>query len=473
MLAMAQINYIRIASDMKDESYSKIARDLGIDRRTVKKYAELEDYSPKITPKRNRKAPVMDPVKTIIDDILITDKKAPKKQRHTAKRIHQRLIDEHNFQGSYSSVKKYVRKAKKKLYDNSQAAIPLKHTGGEAQCDFGELTIRHQGIDKKAHMLILSFPYSNAAFVQLFWGQNRECLLEGLTTIFEFINGVPNKIWFDNLTAAVSKVSRNGNRIFTESFRRFAAHYRFEPVFCNPGQGNEKGNVEKKVGYIRKNFFVPVPEFDNLEEFNQLLLVKSLKDMNRKHYDKKILITDLFKQEKFQFMQLPAKRYDNYRLEKHKTNKYAYVRVDKNIYTTSPEVANQEVWVKLKTFSIEILNENYELIVKHPRLYGNHLKSQIWEPYLDEFIKKPKAICYTHFFDELPAGWKKLIENSSDKRTALGLLNDYIQDGYSPEESLALINSYKFEENPILDYPFLNSKKDNLSDYDLLLKGGE
>jgi len=134
MLAMAQINYIRIASDMEDESYSKIARDLGIDRRTVKKYAELEDYSPKITPKRNRKAPVMDPVKTIIDDILITDKKAPKKQRHTAKRIHQRLIDEHNFKGSYSSVKKYVRKAKKKLYDNTQAAIPLKHTGSEAQC---------------------------------------------------------------------------------------------------------------------------------------------------------------------------------------------------------------------------------------------------------------------------------------------------------------------------------------------------
>jgi len=470
---MAQINYIRIASDMKDESYSKIARDLGIDRRTVKRYAELDDYSPKITPKRNRKAPVMDPVKPIIDEILIIDKKAPKKQRHTAKRIYQRLIDEHSFNGCYSSVKKYVRKAKRKLYDKSQAAIPLKHPGGEAQCDFGELTINHQGIDKKAHMLILSFPYSNAAFVQLFWGQNRECLLEGLSNIFEFINGVPNKIWFDNLTAAVSKVSRNGNRIFTESFRRFTAHYRFEPVFCNPGQGNEKGNVEKKVGYIRQNFFVPIPELDNLKEFNQLLLVKSLKDTNRKHYDKKLLIKELFKQEKYQFMQLPAKRYDNYRLEKHKTNKYGYVRVDKNIYTTSPVVAQQEVWIKLKTFQIEILNESYDLIVKHPRLYGNHLKSQIWEPYLNEFIKKPKAICYTHFFDELPKGWQQLIKNSTDKRQALGLLTDYIQDGYSPEESLALINSYNFEKAPILDYPFVNSQNDNLSDYDLLLKGGE
>ena len=430
MLAMAQINYIRIASDMEDESYSKIARDLGIDRRTVKKYAELEDYSPKITPKRNRKAPVMDPVKPIIDDILIKDKKAPKKQRHTAKRIHQRLVDEHNFKGSYSSVKKYVRKAKRKLYDNSQAAIPLKHPGGEAQCDFGDLIVNHQGIEKKAHMLILSFPYSNAAFVQIFWGENRECLLEGLSNIFEFINGVPNKIWFDNLTAAVGKISRNGNRVFTEAFRRFAAHYRFEPVFCNRGKGNEKGNVERKVGYIRQNFFVPVPEFDDLKEFNQLLLVKALEDIKRKHYDKRTLINDLYEHDKIKFMQLPAKRYDNYRLAKYKTNKYGYLRVDTNIYTTSPEVANQEVWVKFKSCSIEILNESYELIVKHPRLYGKHLKSQIWEPYLDEFIKKPKAICYTHFFDELPAGWQKLIENSSDKKTALGLLNNYIQDGY-------------------------------------------
>ncbi|MCK8825940.1 IS21 family transposase [Fuchsiella alkaliacetigena] len=271
MLAMAQINYIRVASDMEDKSYNQIAKELDIDRRTVKKYAEMENLSQRLTT-RERKAPVMDPVKPIIDKILIEDKKNPRKLRHTAKRIYERLVEEHKFKGSYSSVKKYVKVKKEEIYGNNKSALPLKHPGGEAQADFGEVLVRYQGEERKGHYLVLSFPFSNASFVQLFWSENQDCLIEGLINIFESIGGVPNKIWFDNSKAAVTKIHPDGSRSFTESFRRFAAHYRFKPVFCNPGKGNEKGNVENKICYVRRNFFVPIVQFEDLNKFNKELL---------------------------------------------------------------------------------------------------------------------------------------------------------------------------------------------------------
>ena len=129
---------------------------------------------------------------------------------------------------------------------------------------------REMGKSCQAHALTISFPYSNMAYTQVFPSQNQECLLTGMKHIFEYIGGVPARIKADNMTTAVAQVLEGTERILTDGFARFMLHYRFEADFCNPASGNEKGNVENKVGYSRRNFFVPVPVTD-FDAYNEQL----------------------------------------------------------------------------------------------------------------------------------------------------------------------------------------------------------
>ncbi len=173
----------------------------------------------------------------------------------SAKRVYDRLVTEHGFTGSDRTVRHYIakRKAEMKL-KKTETHLRLEHPGGEAQVDFGtfQAIISGQVVERK--MLVLAYPYSNKAYVFVTPSENMECCLEGLKNLFEMSGGVPTKIWFDNLSAAVISVLKEGKRITTEGFNRFVLHYRFDPVFCNPGKGNEKGAVENKIGYTRRNW---------------------------------------------------------------------------------------------------------------------------------------------------------------------------------------------------------------------------
>jgi transposase len=128
MLAVAEINYIRHEAVKKDSSYSEIAKRIGRDPRTVKKYAEKEDFSPEVKGKQNRPSPVMDSVKHIVDEWILEDLKQKKKFRRTAKRIWEQLKDEFDFKGSDRTVRNYVSNRKKELLNESnQAALPLEY----------------------------------------------------------------------------------------------------------------------------------------------------------------------------------------------------------------------------------------------------------------------------------------------------------------------------------------------------------
>ena len=150
---------------------------------------------------------------------------------------------------------------KKEIYGDRKAFLSLEHIPGEAQVDFGDADFYENGKLHSGKYLNLSFPHSNKGYMQVFKGENQECLFEGLKTIFEHIGGVPTRIWFDNASTMVTKV-KGGNRNLTDDFLRFMEHYRFEAAFCNVGSGHEKGNVENKVGYYRRNMLVPVPRFE-------------------------------------------------------------------------------------------------------------------------------------------------------------------------------------------------------------------
>lgn len=209
-------------------------------------------------------------------------------------------------------------------------------------------------------LLIMSFPFSNAAFVYPVPAENQECFLEGLKTIFTMLGGVPGRIWFDNLSAAVIEVKKGGERKLTKGFMRFVSHYRFEPIFCNPASGNEKGNVENKCGYGQRNWCVPVPLFESQEQLAKQLAVLANSDMNRPHYVRQATIRALWEQERNRLKTLPAIDFEVFHLDSAMVNKYSEVRTDRIAVP---------VILKIWWDRVEILNRDYVHIATAPRPY--------------------------------------------------------------------------------------------------------
>ena len=209
------------------------------------------------------------------------------------------------------TVVRYVSTKKKELYRKaSDCAIYGSHPFGEAQLDFGEVYYYDKDdVLKKCYELVISFPASNGTYVQLCRSQNQECLLEAMHRIFEYMGGVPSRILFDNMSSAVAKVLPAGKRKLVDQFSRFVLHYRFKADFCNVGKGNEKGHVEGKVGYERRNFMVPVPKIEDLNQYNQYLFKICDEDMQREHYEKLSLISALFSRDQQHFLKLPGKKF--------------------------------------------------------------------------------------------------------------------------------------------------------------------
>ncbi len=294
---MEQINNIKYQFEFKGKSLRGISKDTGHHFNTIKKYVEKTDFNVELKISKSRPYKLSPYIK-LIDSWLENDLNAKPKQRHTAKRVYDRLKEIYpEFDVSDRSVRAYVSKKKKELGLNIQGHLPLDHPPGEAQVDFGEAQFIENEALYDGYYLNMSFPYSNGGYLQLFKSQNQECLLEGMKNIFQYINKVPTSIWFDNMSTAVKSIKKNGKRDLSKRFERFMLHYGFRSNFCNPNSGHEKGNVECKVGYNRRNFLVPIPKFSGLEEFNKKLLQLCDKDMERKHYIKPETISELYKQD--------------------------------------------------------------------------------------------------------------------------------------------------------------------------------
>ena len=300
-------------------------------------------------------------------------------------------------------MRKFVAKLKKKLQLSADGFLPLEHPPGEAQADFGEARFIENGVTYGGYYFTLSYPHSNGGHTQLFKSSNQECLLEGMKAIFEHIGGVPIAIWFDNMSTAVKKVKEYGARDLTQGFLRFMMHHGFQSNFCNPNSGHEKGSVENKVGYHRRNLFVPVPEFQNLKEYNNLLLQKCEKDMDRMHYKGYGLIKELFEEDKMEFFELPKAPFEVNLHEFAKADNYGKVKFDGKTYSASPSMVGRQVMIKAGAYDVEILDDDCKQIVMHKRLYGEEKESMSWVPYLELMSKRPTALKYTGLFGQLPS----------------------------------------------------------------------
>lgn len=282
-MSMDQIHRIK-ELQMQQKGPYQIARELEIDPKTVRKYMAQEDFSP-APPTTETRPSKLDPYKATIDSWLLEDEKNRHKQRHSSQRVFNRLQQEFpEFNCSYPTVVRYVRSFRQQRHQDQNGFLELQWHPGEAQADFGECDILLNGDRRICRYLVLSFPQSNAAFVQCFLGETAECLCQGLMDIFQHIGGVPRRLVIDNATGAGRRIGELVR--LTQLFKRFQAHFGFEITFCNPESGHEKGNVENKVGYVRRNYFVPIPSTASLQAWNIELLEVCDLDNAREHYKK-------------------------------------------------------------------------------------------------------------------------------------------------------------------------------------------
>ena len=433
MLTMDQIHHIRALYYEQGMKISEIIKETGMDRKTITKYIDMTDFNQPIPipTKEQQICPKLNPYKPLIDEWLTEDKIAPRKQRHTAKRVFKRLQKEtYGFNCSYRLVAEYVTARKRELnLSKKEGYIPLEHYPGESQGDFGKADFYENGTLHSGKYFILSFPFSNAGYMQLNYGENMECLLEALIAIFEYIGGVPTEVWFDNTSTIVTNIIKGGGRDITERFIRFKEHYGFKAVFMNPESGWEKGNVECKVGYSRRNLLVPVPRFVSLADYNKQLLTECDADADREHYRHNQTIEELHEQDKKQLLPLPSVSFDTASYMPIHTNKWGKFILNKGCheYSVSPHYADQNVWLKLTSSQVIVMDDKQHVIIAHNRLYGDKKQQSMeWLPYLKYIAKKPRSLKNSGIYDMMPENMRFYLDKcpSTERGQILRVLSE-------------------------------------------------
>ncbi len=332
-----------------------------------------------------------------LEQILKEDQAMPRKQRHTAKRIWERLRSE-GFPGGYTVVKEAVRDLTQK---NQEVFVPLAHPPGEAQVDFGHALAKVNGQLRKVAFFVMALPYSDAVFVQAFERECTETFWEGHVEAFQFFGGVPRRITYDNTKVAVSQILEGGKaRRLTQGFLQLKSHYLFAHHFCRVARGNEKGVVEGLVKFTRLNFFVPVPQVRDFDELNVYLRQRCQEDQARRLRGQNGTKAQLLKEDQAAFLPLPAVPFAACRKISTTANSLALVRFDSNDYSVPVRWAHHPVVVHGFCQQVVIYSQGEE-IARHGRLWSK--EDVCFEPlhYLALQEKKPGALDHARPL----AGW--------------------------------------------------------------------
>ena len=385
---------------VQGNSRREAARVFGVSRDTIKKmcsYSAPPGYRRKGPPVR----PKLDAFTDFIDAILKADSQSPRKQRHTAKRIFERLRDEHGFTGGVTIVTDYVREARQRT---AEKFVPLSHPPGHAQVDFGEAIGVIGGVRRKLHVFFMSLPYSDAFFIKAYPAETTEAFLDGHVSAFAFFGGVPQTILYDNTTLAVAKIygrsqacpeiperSADGTRKRTQAFTGLISHYLFSDRFGRPGKGNDKGKVEGLVKNGRRRFLTPVPVAASFDELNAKLEADCLRDQDRHATGKDRTIGERLLDDLTEFRELPPAPFEACETKACRVTSTSLVRYRGNDYSVPTTHGLRSVIVKGFVDEVVILSGTEE-IARHARSYER--RAFVYDPlhYLALLEQKPGAL---------------------------------------------------------------------------------
>jgi transposase len=378
---------VRRAALVEGKSQRTVAREFGLARKTVRKmlaYSAPPGYQRQQPVRR----PKLGPWVGVIDSILKEDKTRPAKQRHTAKRIFERLKEEHGFSGGYTIVKDYVRGEELR---SREMFVPLVHPPGEAQADFGEALVVIAGVEQKAHFLAMDCPHSDDGFVAAFPGETTEAFQQGHVLAFEYFGAVPTRILYDNTKIAVARILGGEERAKTKAFLELQSHYLFADKFGRPGKGNDKGDVEGLVGYARRNFMVPIPSVNSWEELNTYLAGQCRKRRERRMRGHTETIGERFERDRAAMLPLPAAPYEACEKVSTRVNSLSLVRYRTNDYSVPTEYGHRQVLVKGYVHEVVIAHAS-QVIARHVRSYEREVV--VFDPlhYLELLEQKARAL---------------------------------------------------------------------------------
>ena len=355
---------VRHAVQIEGLSRREAARRFGIDPRTVAKmlvFSVPPGYRRGGAPKR----PKLDPFTAIIDQLLESDRTGHSKQRHTSKRIFERLRGEYGYGGGLTIVKDYVHDRRQR---QREVFVPLRHEPGHAQADFGEAWAVIGGVEQKIHFLAMDLPHSDAGFVQAYPAETTEAFCAGHTAAFDFFGGVPQSILYDNTKIAVARILGDGKRQRTRVFSELQSHYLFLDRFGRPGKGNDKGKVEGLVGLIRRNYLVPMPRAASYEALNAKLLDdcrRRLGDRLRGHAE---TIGERLLRDLAAFQSLPPTPYDACEKQAGRVSSQSLVRYRGTDYSVPTAYGHREVLIRGYVHAV-VISCGADIIARHPRSY--------------------------------------------------------------------------------------------------------
>jgi transposase len=358
--------YARIRRAVMADGLSRreAAKQFGVHRNTIAKMLQFS-----IPPGyRRRERPVskkLGPHIAWIDTILEGDRSVHKKQRHTARRIFDRLRDERGFSGRYTIVREYIAQA---TLRGREMFVPLSHRPGHAQADFGEADGYIAGKKVRFHYFCMDLPHSDGCFVKAYPAETAEAFCDGHVAAFEFFGGVPRSILYDNTRLAVAKIVKGGRRLRSQMFAELQSHYLFDDRFGRPGKGNDKGKVEGLVGYVRRNHMTPLPVAASFDALNAGFLDACTKRGQAILRGQTATIAERMQADAAVFMQLPPAPYDSCHKVATRVSSLSLVRYRNNDYSVPTRYGHHEVLAKGYVDRVEIACRG-ETIAIHARSY--------------------------------------------------------------------------------------------------------
>lgn len=390
---------IRRDARREELSIRGLAERYGVHRRTVRQALAGAEPPPRKVPARA--APRLDPVKGLIDGMLREDLDAPKKQRHTARRVLARLVDEHQVEGiTYSTVRDYVHVRRPQIWAEAgrsveEAFVPQTHDpGAEAEVDFADLWIILDGVKTKVFLFTLRLSHSGRAVHRVFGSQSQEAFLEGHVHAFTALGGVPSvHIRYDNLKSAVSRVLFGRSRIESGRWVTFRSHYGFDAFYCTPGVegAHEKGGVEGEGGRFRRTHLVPMPQVASLRELNTALAGYDAKDDHRRIGNRALTVGAHFAAERDALRPLPAEPFETGLALSPRVDRYARISVRQVHYSVPARLIGARVRVLLRAGQVLIYDGN-RLVAAHERSTERGAQVLQLDHYLEVLTRKPGAL---------------------------------------------------------------------------------
>jgi len=385
---------IRMDHDRQGLSIRELARRHGVHRRTVRQALGSAVPPPRKRPE-GRPAPRLGEYRGLIDSWLLADLEAPRKQRHTAWRVWERLRDEHDVEVSPRQVRRYVRARRRELgLPVDEVFVPLCHEpGAEAEVDWGEATVLLGGVLTRVFLFLMRACFSGACFVQAHTRETQQAFLEAHVEALEFYGGSFVLVRYDNLKSAVARVLKGRRRVESDRFVALRSHYLFESNFTRKGKegAHEKGGVEGEVGRFRRAHLVPVPEVSSLAALNDLLLACCVEDLKRTIRGRQVTVGEALGEEIDLLRPLPSERFDSYEHARPRVDAKSLVTVRQNQYSVPVALAGLTVAARIGAREIILCHDGRE-VARHPRVDGRFGISAQLDHYLELLRHKPGAL---------------------------------------------------------------------------------